>query len=402
MKTRSPHSSHFIPKNLHPSSRGWLFLLPLLLISLSGCGKKPPQKLEMPPRPVTTARVIKQDIPLYIDSIGQCTALAVVSIQAQVSGQLVNVHFTQGQEVKKGDLLFTIDPRYYQAAVNKAMGDLSNSVATVKLNEDQVRRSRELVSGEYISPQDFESQETSVATAKAQVMSNKGALDQAKVNLDYCFIRAPVSGRTGLLLVDAGNIVAPSNASSSNNSLVSLQTLDPIYVDFTIVEKDLFSVKKYAAKKNLKVDVSLVDNPQFKRSGELFVIDNAVIKGAGTVKLRAIIPNQDRALWPQQFVNTRLVLDTKKDALLVPSEAVKAGQLGAFVFIVKADNTVDLRQVKVGQAHDNMVEIKEGVNMNETVVTTGQLTLSPGAAILDTTKQQAAPPAPGQAPAPKK
>jgi multidrug efflux system membrane fusion protein len=353
-----------------------LVLIPL--IGFTGCGKKPPQH-EIPPRPVTTAKVEQKDVPLYIDSIGKCTALQVVSIQPQVTGQLMQVHFKQGQELKKDSLLFTIDPRTYQASLDKAVAQLANDKASLQNREAKLRRSKELVPGEYISPQDLETLETDVATMKAQIQGDQAAIDQARINLDYCSIKAPVDGRTGLLLVDIGNIVTPG----STTSMVSLQTLDPIYVDFVIVEKDLGVVQKYSATATLKAEISFFHDLKFRRTGDLFVIDNTVQKGTGTIKLRAIVPNQDRALWPEQFVNVRLILDTIKNAVLVPAESVKEGQMGYYVFVVKEDSTVDLRPVKPGQLQGDQMVILGGVKPGETVVVTGQLTLSPGAKVVE-------------------
>ncbi len=365
-------------------SLGVVILLAACLFPLlGGCGhkKSPPPP---PPRSVTTVRVEQRDVPLYIEAIGKCTALRVVSIQPQVSGQLMEVHFTQGQEVRKDSPLFTIDPRPYKASLDKAEANLANDRAQLQLKEAQLRRSRDLVSGDYISPQDIESLEAAVASAKAQVQADLASVDTARINLDFCSIRAPVDGRTGILLVDIGNIVSPA----ASNSLVSLQTLDPIYVDFVIVEKDLPAVQKYAAVAPLKVEISLVEDAAFQRIGELFVVDNAVTKGTGTVKLRALLQNRDRALWPEQFVNVRLILDTIKGALLVPSEAIKTGQNGPFIFVVKADSSVDLRRVKVGQSQGEQTVVLHGVRADERVVVTGQMMLSPGTKVIEAGKNK--------------
>ncbi len=377
------------PRSSPDSLTSWLRLLPLalLLLPAAGCSKKAPP-MQMPPRPVHIAPVEQKDVPLYIDSIGKCTALYVVSIQPQVSGQLMKMHFVQGQEVKKDSLLFTIDPRTYQAAFDKAEADVANDRALLKNQEAQLRRSRELVAGEFISPQDIETLEANVAQTKAKLQADLATVAEAKVNLDYCSIRSPVEGRTGILLVDVGNIVS----SAAPNSLISVQTLDPIYVDFTIVEKDLAAVRKRADVGKLKLTATPLGPNQAPREGELFVVDNTVQPGTGTVKLRAILPNADRGLWPEQFVNVRLTLESIKGALLVPSEAVKTGQMGPFLFVVKPDMTLDLRAVRPGQAQGDRVVIEHGLQAGERVVVGGQLMLAPGAKVMDAASMPKGPP----------
>src|SRR5207247_10780774 len=220
------------------------------------------------------------------------------------------------------------------------------------------------------APQDYD-------TAVANEQKSKAAAEAAQVNLDYCYIKSPINGRVGLRNVDIGNLVGPSSS-----PLVIIQGLDPIYTDFTVAETDLPLVRKYLGGPNVKVQTYLADGSITPRMDDWYFIDNAVQPGSGTVKARGVAPNPDRALWPSEFVRVRFILDTLKDAMLVPSQAVQVSQSGPFVFVVKSDNTVDLRPVTPGQRQDgDLTVIESGVKAGETVVVTGQLALSPGARV---------------------
>jgi multidrug efflux system membrane fusion protein len=313
--------------------------------------------------PVLVAKVITRDSPVYLDEIGTCAAYETVQVQAQVSGQIIARHFQDGSDVKKGDLLFTIDPRPYQAALDQAKAQAALDKATLK-------RQADLRARKVISPQDYD-------IAQANAEKSQAATEAAQVNLDYCYIRSPINGRIGLRNVDVGNLVGPSSP-----PLVIIQGLDPIYTDFTVAETDLPLVRRYLGGPNVKVQTSSPDSNVPPRLGDLYFIDNAVQPGSGTVKARAVTPNPNHAFWPSEFVRVRFILDMIKDALLVPSQAVQISQRGPFVFVVKPDNTVDLRPVKPGQRQDGDLRVIEsGVKPGETVVVTGQLALSPGARV---------------------
>src|SRR5437762_2138234 len=321
-------------------------------------------KAAQPPvRPVLVAKVVTKDVPVYLDEIGTCAAYETVQVQAQVSGQILTRDFQDGADVKKGDLLFTIDPRPFQATLDQAKAQAALDQVTLKRQEDL--RARKV-----ISPQDYD-----IAVANAQ--KSQAAAEAAQVNLDYCYIKSPINGRVGLRNVDVGNLVGPSIP-----SLVTIQGLDPIYTDFTVAENDLPLVRKYLGGSNVKVETYLADGSITPRTGDLYFIDNAVQPGSGTVRARGVTPNPDRALWPSEFVRVRFILDILKDATLVPTQAVQVSQSGPFVFVVKSDNTVELRPVTPGQRQQgDLTVIESGVKPDETVVVTGQLALSPGAKI---------------------
>jgi multidrug efflux system membrane fusion protein len=315
------------------------------------------------PRPASVAKVITKDVPLFLDEIGTCAAYETVQVPAQVTGVIIGRHFQDGSEVKKGDLLFTIDPRPYQAVLDQAKAQAALDEVTLKRQEDL--RARKVV-----AQQDYD-----IALANAK--KSQAATESAQVNLDYCFIKSPINGRIGLRNVDVGNLVGPSTG-----ALVTIQGLDPIYTDFTVAETDLALVRRYLGNPNIKVETYLPDGSITPRMGDLYFIDKAVQPGSGTVKVRGVTPNPDRALWPSQFVLVRFILDTLKDATLVPTQAVQISQAGPFVFVVKSDNTVELRPVTPGQRQQgDLTVIESGVKPGETVVVTGQLALSPGAKV---------------------
>lgn len=329
-----------------------------------GRGKKAGGPPERAARSVLVAKVTAQDVPLYLDEIGTTAPFETVDVKPQVTGQIISREFTDGAEVKKGDLLFRIDPRPYEATLAAAKADAALAQANLK-------RITELQAKNVTATQEMD-------TARANAMRTEAAVASAQVNLDFCSIRAPIDGRVGLRNVDVGNVVSPGGATP----LVTIQGLDPIYTDFTVAEPDLPLVRSYLNNPNLKVMTDAEDDKVEPRTGEMYFIDNAVQPGAGTVKVRAVTPNPDRALWPSQFVRVRLILDNLKDATLVPGGAVQIGQNGPYVFVVKPDSTLDLRQVKPGQTHGDLTVINEGVRAGEMVVVSGQLQLSPGAKVV--------------------
>jgi len=354
---RARAKSHGIPR--------WAYLLFLVLAAFALYRMYQHRVTEVkastpPARPVLVAQAVTKDVPLYLDEIGTCAAYETVQVQAQVNGQILERHFQDGADVKKGDLLFTIDPRPYQAAVDQAK-------AQAALDQVTLRRQKDLRARNVISPQDMD-------TAQANAQKSQAAAEAAQVNLDFCYIKSPINGRIGLRNVDVGNLVGPASP-----PLVTIMGLDPIYTDFTVAETDLALVRKYLGNSNLKVQTWSPDDKIPPRTGDLYFLDNAVQPGSGTVKARAVTPNPDRGLWPSEFVRVRFILETIKDATLVPSQAVQISQSGPFVFVVKSDSTVDLRPVKPGQRQDgDLTVIETGVKPDETVVVTGQLALGPG------------------------
>jgi multidrug efflux system membrane fusion protein len=333
------------------------------------------------PRPVEVAKVIQKDVPLYLDEIGTCTAFETVQVQAQVSGQITARNFQDGADVKKGDSLFTIDSRPYEAVLVQAQGQLAQAKSQLVLDQITLKRQQDLRSKGVNAPQELDTAQGTVNNDEAKVKSAEGAVSAAQVNVDYCNIRSPIDGRVGLRQVDVGNIVGGGSA-TTGGVLVTIQGIDPIYTDFTVAEPDLALVRKYLGGPNVKVMTDADGDQLPSREGTLAFIDNSLQPGSGTVKARGVTPNADRALWPAQFVHVRLILDNLRNSKLVPSGAVQIGQNGPYIFVVKPDSTLELRQVKPGQRHDDLTVIMEGVNVGETVVVSGQLQLAPGTKVV--------------------
>lgn len=352
----------------------------LIVVSVVGCNRKqeqgPPPGMMVAPVIVTGA--ITRDVPVYIEEIGTCTAREVVSIKPQVNGVVKQLHFEDGADVKKGQMLFTIDPRPFQAALDQAKAALAQGNANLKLAQQEFDRVKGLLGTKAISKEDYETRENAVAVAEAQIQANDAAIETAQVNFDYCFIKSPIDGRAGQRLVDPGNVVT----SQSAPSMLVIQRLDPVYADFTIAERNLHPVRQNMADHTLKTLVRLPDEPNAPpREGELTFLDNSVQDGSGTIKLRATIPNADRHFWPGQFVRVQLVLKVQKDAVLVPNAATQLSQQGPYVWVVKNDDTTELRPVKIGQQQGELVVIESGLQPGERVITSGQLGVAPGAKV---------------------
>lgn len=353
--------------------RSALLGLALIFAGLAACNKKPEANFERPPAPVTVARAVARDVPVYIDAVGKTVAREVVSVQPQVSGRVTQIHFTDGANVKIGDLLFTIDPRPYQAQLNQAEANVAQAEAALSLAKVNFARVEKVSDPRAVSRQDFDARKSAVESAEATLKQNRAAVENARLNLEYCTIRSPINGRAGQRAVDVGNVV-----SANNGSLLVIQRLDPIYADFTVTESELSGVQRNMAKQALKVEVRLPDDGTEPREGNLTFLDNSVQEGSGTVKLRATLNNNDRSLWPGRFVKVRLILQTQRDAVLVPADAPQLSAKGPFVYVVKPDSSAELRPVKVGQRQEDLIVIKDGLKADERVVVSGQLGVTPG------------------------
>jgi membrane fusion protein, multidrug efflux system len=345
----------------------------LLTAFLAGCDRKAPASLERPPAPVSIAAAVTRDVPVYIDAVGKIVAREVVSIQPQVSGRVTKIHFTDGGDLKAGDVLFTIDPRPYQAHLNQAEANVAQAQAGLNLARTNFSRVESISDPRAVSRQDFDAKKNAVEVAEAQLRQNRAAVETARLNLEYCTIRSPIDGRAGQRLVDLGNVVTPGNT-----PLLVIQRLDPIYADFTIPESDLTEVQRNMARRTLRAEVRLADESIKGREGKLTFLDNSVQEGTGTVKLRATIENKDRFFWPGRFARIRLILDTHHSAVLVPADAPQLSAKGSFVYVVRQDESAELRPVTVGQRHGDLVVIGQGVKEGERVVINGQLGVTPG------------------------
>lgn len=348
----------------------------LALLTLTACNKSNVQAgaPAMPPPLVTVVNAAAQDVPKYLTEIGRNTAFESVTVTPQVAGRIVERRFQDGENLTKGQLLFVIDPRPFQAQVDSAQAAVAQAKAALDLAKIQFARDQQVIGTRAISKQDFDTKKNMVDVDQAQVEAAEATLETAKLNLEYCYIHSPIDGRAGSRLVDVGNVVQ-----ANTTSLLSIQRLDPIYATFTVTEGDLPEVQKEMSKGVLKASVRLPSDPESTaRIGRVEFLDNAVQNGSGTVNLRATVNNHDHHFWPGQFVDVKLVLDTERAAVLIPSQAAQISQQGPFVYVVKSDDTADLRPIKLGQRQGDEVVVTEGVTANERVVLTGQLLIRPG------------------------
>jgi multidrug efflux system membrane fusion protein len=332
-----------------------------------------------PPAPVVVAEVVTKTVPYEIPSIGNVEAYRTVSIRAQVSGVVDRLFFREGQNVRKGTPLFLIDPAPYQAALDAATAKLTRDQITANNIEENFKRYDELVKKDYITPQQHSDMRAQLEAMKATVRADEAEVESAKLNLDYCSIVAPIDGRIGVRLVDEGNVVR----ANSDNSLVVIHQIRPIFVRFTVPEKYLPDILKHSAATALTVTAHAPEETPGAHQGRLTFIDNAVSSATGTILLKAEFSNKDTMLWPGEFVNVVLVLKQLENAVVVPAQAIGTGQQGDYVFVVKADATVELRQVKVAYRLDNDAVIETGVQPGEKVVVDGQLRLRPGSAVVE-------------------
>lgn len=395
------------------------------MLLAAGCGKRPNPNAagpSMPPAAVTAVAAIARDVPVYIDEIGKSNASESVTIQPQVSGKIISRNFVDGAMVHAGQLLFEIDPRPFQAALAQAEGQLAKDQATKTGADWTVIQDQSAVASKAISEQQLRNDVALRDEAVGLVAVDQAMIQTAKLNLEYCSITSPLDGRAGARLVDVGNVVNASGMVAGTNLLV-INRVDPIYADFTVTEAELQRVRHYMDQGTLQVHVETPQDagagsvpastqptaapggapsqsmatglppttgpsPFQPREGKLIFLDNAVQDSSGTVKLRAELPNADNHFWPGQFVNIRLVLTVQKSAVLVPSTATQVSQQGLFVYTVGSDDKSPTKQaayfrmVKVGQQQGDMVVIENGLNAGEQVVTTGQMMLMPGAAVM--------------------
>ncbi len=331
----------------------------------------------LPPPLVTVVKANAEDVPRYLDEIGRNVAFESVSVMPQVAGLITERHFQDGENLKKGQLLFVIDPRPYKAQLDAAQANLEQAKAALDLAKIQFERDQGLVGTRAISQQDYDTKKNAVDIVQAQIASAKAAIETAQINLDYCYIHSPIDGRAGARLVDVGNVVQ-----ANTTSLLSIQRLDPIYATFTVTEGDLPQVQKEMGRGTLKAMVRLpADAENTARIGKVEFLDNAVQNTTGTVNLRATISNPDHRFWPGQFVQVKLVLATEKAAVLVPYQATQISQQGPYVFVVKPDDTAELRPVTLGQRQGDQIVITAGLAAGERVVLAGHLLVRPGSKV---------------------
>ncbi|MFI5294594.1 MAG: efflux RND transporter periplasmic adaptor subunit [Thermodesulfovibrionales bacterium] len=340
----------------------------------NGNSSQPPKK---PVAPVSVGTVAQKTVPVLLTAIGNVETVSTIQVKSQIGGILDKVHFKEGQDVAKGSLLFTIDPRQYEAQVKQAEANLAKDKAQLENAREEAQRYGELVKKGYVAREQYEQYRTNAAALEATVNADKAMAENAHLQLKYCYIYSPITGRTGNLIAAEGNLIK----ASADTSMVVINQIQPIYVTFSLPEQNLPEIKKYMAQGKVTVGAYLSKDDKTPEQGVLTFVDNTVDPTTGTIKLKATFQNAQKKLWPGQFVNVALTLTTQPNALLLPTSAIQTGQSGQFVFVVKKDNTVESRPIAAGRAIGDETVIEKGVTPGETVVTDGQVRLVPGAKV---------------------
>jgi membrane fusion protein, multidrug efflux system len=360
------------------------FRIPLLaataagLCLLSACVGTKAAPGPPPPVPVLAATVEQKDVPLQVHAIGAVEAYSTVSVKTQITGELTGVFFKEGEDVTKGQLIFTLDKRPLEADVRRAEGALARDEAQAQNALSEQKRYESLVKAGVVSTQEYDRVASNAAALEAAVRADKGALENARVQLVYASIYSPINGRTGNLLVHQGNMIKANDVPS----LVNINQVEPIYVTFTVPQQYLADVKLYSRSGSLPVQTVIPGDARGAITGKLSFIDNAVDSSTGTIKLKGVFANSDRRLWPGQFVDAYLTLKTQSNALVIPSQAIQNGQQGQFVYVIKDDNTVEARLITTSEAQQaGQVIVQKGLAAGERIVTDGQLRLVPGSKV---------------------
>src|SRR5215471_9861595 len=324
--------------------------------------------------PVTTAAVVTKTVPVRLYAIGNVEPYTTVAVKARVDGQIVSAHFKEGDEVRQGSVLFEIDPRPFAAALRQSQANLLKDKALLERAVEQDKRYKDLLAKNFISADAYEQVRTNAETAKATVAGDDAAIESARLSLEYCTIRSPVTGYAGRIQIQQGNLVKANDV----NPLVTINQIVPVYTSFSVPEQSIADIRKYQASGDLKVQATFPTGGHTPIAGKLSFLDNSADTTTGTIKLKAEFPNTDKALWPGQFVNVVLTLYDQKDAVVAPSAAVQNGPNGQYVFVVKPDLTADLRNIKIARAEGDDTVVASGLQPGEQVVTVGQVRLAPG------------------------
>lgn len=327
--------------------------------------------------PVHVAKVETRSVPIRLEAIGAVQSRSTVQVRSRVDGQLIAAEFREGQWVKKGDLLFRIDPRPFQAQLRQAQANLARDQAQHEKARSDLDRYAQLSQKGFSSQQKYEEAKATLAALQAIIRADQATVEMAKLQLEFTEIRAPIDGRTGNMLITPGNLIKANDTPA----LVVLNETRPIYVAFSVPESNVADLKARMVKGPLSVTVSLPERPDKRMTGDVTFINNAVDTATGTIQLKATFANEDELLTPGQFVRVAVNLEMLTDALVVPTGAIQDGQKGSYVFVVRADMTVEPRNVTIGPAADNRTVIRSGLTVGETVVTDGQLRLFPGALV---------------------
>ena len=376
-----PNSVRIELSPMHQVHRLLLHLSVGMTAVLAACSpndaQAPSPGAAQPAVPVTIGRVLQKEMPLEVNVVGTVEAFSTVAVRAQVTGELKAVNFRQGEDVQAGQVLFTLDPRPLEAALSQAEANLQRDTAQAANAKVIAQRMEDLMERGVGTREQRDTARTTAAALDAVVGANRAAVENAKVQLQYATIRAPISGRTGALMVNAGNLVRAND----QLPLVVINQVSPIYVSFGIPEATLPDLRRYMALRDLEVQAAPPNENVAPAAGRITFVDNQVDQTTGTIRIKATFPNSSRSLWPGQFVNVTVQLASEAQAVVVPAVAIQAGPQGQYVFVVKNDQTVDMRPVTVARTAGTETVVKDGVKPGETIVLDGQLRLVPGSRI---------------------
>ena len=345
----------------------------LMVLDMTRGPRAAPQK-GPPAVPVAVGSVVAKTVPLRIHAIGNVEPYTTVAVKARVDGEIMSVHFREGDEVKQGALLFEIDPRPFAATLQQAQANLLRDKALLERAALQEQRYKDLLDKKFISQDAYEQVRTNRDTAQATVRADEATIASAKLQLDYCSIRSPITGYVGRIQIQQGNLVKANDV----NPLVTINQVVPVFTTFSVPEQYLSPIREYQAKGQLRVEANTANSSRQSVVGRLSFIDNSTDVTTGTIKLKGEFPNTDKALWPGQFVNLALTLREQPNAIVAPSSAVQNGPNGQYVFVVKPDMTVEMRNIKIDRAEGDDTVVASGLKPGEQVVTVGQLRLAPG------------------------
>ena len=335
-----------------------------------------PAKAQPPPLiPVMAGTAETRNVPVYVEGLGSVQAFNTVTVKARVDGQITKVFFREGQEVKAGDSLFQIDPRPFQTALQQAQAAREKDEAQLQSAQLDLDRTSQLLAQKFQTRQAYDQQKATVGQLQASIKADEAQIANAQLNIDYALVRAPIDGRTGARQVDVGNLVQ----SAQNPNLVTITQIKPIFVSFTVPATRLDEIRKNQAKQPLKVIAYAQDGKTALAQGVLTLIDNQVDVATGTIHLKAQFDNADEPLWPGEFISARIVLAIREDAVTVPEQAVMQGPNGAYVYVLKDDDTAQRRGVKIAATQEGIAVVSDGLKAGERIVTEGQYRLTDGA-----------------------
>ena len=362
-----------------------------LIFLCTSCSAKQEKPKVKPPVPVKVFKAVQKNVPVQVKAIGNVEAYTSVAIKSQVGGQIARLHFAEGSDVEKGALLISIDPEPFQATVSQFEATLAKDQAQAKFAREQVERYAGLLKEGIVTRDQYELLQSNADSLTATIAADRAAIKNAKIQLGYCSIRSPISGRTGTIALQPGNLVKANDL-----PIVTVNQITPIYTTFAIPEKLLADVKRAMAGNELKIEAVIPNEPESNETGTISFLDNAVNPATGTIKLKGRFANKSKKLWPGQFTGVVMTLGSRKNAVVVPTNAIQTGQQGQFIYVVKSDNSVEMRQVTATMAVGEDTVVEKGLAAGETVVVDGQLRLTPGAIVENKEKQPAVkPPARG-------